>query len=108
MTLSIPEGATPSQTKTIRALHERVIAEHGEDFEYKLFEVYPFSSNRMLEVKIEIGKVEESGLDAILNRSLRVIFVGERGGCELANPADGKKKGKIKGLNECVTEPTFS
>ena len=108
MTLNIPEGATPSQVKTIEALHEKVIAHHGEGFEYKLFEVYPFTSNRTMEVKIEVGKVEESGLDAILNRSLRVIFVGERGGCELANPADGKKKGKIKKLDECVTTPTFS
>lgn len=108
MTLTIPESATPSQTKTLHALHERVIAEHGEGFEYKLFEVYPFSSNRMLEVKIEVGKVDESPLEAITGRSLRVIFVGERGGCELANPSDSEKRGKIKGLMECVTEPTFS
>ena len=100
--------ATPSQTKTILALHERVIAVHGEGFEYKRFEVHPFSSARILEVMIEIGKVEETGMDSVFNRTTRQIFVGERGGCELANPADPKKRGKIKGLTECVTEPTVS
>ena len=98
---------TPSQLKTIEALHEQVLANHGEGFEYKRFDVHPFSSNSMLEVMIEIGKLEESPMDAILNRSLRQIFVGERGGCELANPEDSEKRGKIKGLQECITAPTL-
>src|SRR5210317_2197528 len=87
---------TPSQLKTIEALKEQVIANHGEGFEYKRFEVHPFSSNNMLEVMIEVGKLEESAMDAIMNRSVRQIFVGERGGCELANPEDAEKRGKIK------------
>ena len=97
---------TPSQLKTIEQLKEQAITTHGEGFEYKRFEVHPFSSNGMLEVVIEVGKVNESGLDAIMNRSLRQIFVGERGGCELANHADPEKRGKIKGLNESITAPT--
>ena len=98
---------TPSQLKTIEALHKQVIANHGEDFEYKRFEVHPFSSNNMLEVMIEVGKANESLMDAIMNRSIRQIFVGERGGCELANPEDSEKRGKIKGLQECITAPTL-
>ena len=107
---TLPEGvtATPSQQKTVTALHERVLAEHGEGFEYKRFEVHAFSSGKMLEVFIEVGKVEEGPLDPILNRNVRQIFVGERGGCELANPENPEKRGKIKGLNECVTAPTVS
>jgi len=97
---------TPSQLKTIESLHEQVITNHGDEFEYKRFEVYPFASNSMLEVVIEVGKVNESGMDAITNRSIRQIFVGERGGCELVNPADPEKRGKIKGLNESATAPT--
>lgn len=108
MTYTIPETATPSQSKTVSDLHEQVIAHHGEGFEYKRFEVYPFSSSRMLEVFIEVGKVTEGIMDSIQNRSVRQIFVGERGGCELVNPADSKKRGKIKKLSECVTEPTLS
>ena len=48
---SLPEGVTvtPSQQKTVTALHERVLAEHGEGFEYKRFEVHPFSSGKMLD-----------------------------------------------------------
>jgi hypothetical protein len=98
---------TPSQLKTIEALHEQVIANHGEGFEYKRFEVHPFSSNNMLEVMIEIGKVEETLMEAITSRSIRQIFVGERGGCELSNPKDPEKRGKIKGLQECITAPTL-
>ncbi len=98
---------TPSQLKTIEALHEQVITNHGEGFEYKRFDVHPFSSNAMLEVMIEIGKIEESPIEAIMNRSIRQIFVGERGGCELANPEDSEKRGKIKGLQECITAPTL-
>lgn len=106
----LPEGveATPSQVKTITTLHERVVASYGEEFEYKRFEVHPFSSARILEVMIEVGKVDETPMDAIFNREVRQIFVGERGGCELGNPEDAQKRGKIKGLNECVTEPTVS
>ena len=106
----LDEGVTvtPSQRKTIETLHERVIAEHGEGFEYKRFEVHPFASNKAVEVFIEVGKVEETALDPIMNRSVRQIFVGERGGCELANPADSSKRGKIKKLDECVTAPTLS
>ena len=99
---------TPSQLKAIRSLHERVLAHHGEGFEYKRFEVHPFTSNRAIEVFIEVGKVEETGMDAIFNRDVRQVFIGERGGCELVNPADPEKKGKIKKLDECVTEPTLS
>jgi hypothetical protein len=109
MSETLYEGVpvTPSQLKTIEALHKKVIANHGEGFEYKRFEVHPFSSNAMLEVMIEIGKVEESLMDAITNRSIRQIFVGERGGCELSNPKDPEKRGKIKGLQECITAPTL-
>lgn len=99
-------SVTPSQLKTINELHEQVIANHGDDFEYKRFDVHPFSSASMLEVVIEVGKVEESGMDAITGRTIRQIFVGERGGCELANPADPEKRGKIKGLTESATAPT--
>jgi hypothetical protein len=98
---------TPSQLKTINALKKLVIAEHGDEYEYKRFEVFPFSSSKLLEVMIEVGKVEETAMDAITNRSLRQIFIGERGGCELANPEDAEKRGKIKGLTECVTARTF-
>jgi len=98
---------TPSQLKTIEALHEQVIANHGDGFEYKRFDVHPFTSNDMLELMIEVGKVEESALEAITSRSIRQIFVGERGGCELSNPEDPQKRGKIKGLNECATAPTL-
>lgn len=98
---------TPSQLKTIEALHEQVIANHGEGFEYKRFDVFQFHSNSLLEVMIEVGKLDESPLDAITNRSVRQIFVGERGGCELANPEDSEKRGKIKGLQECITAPTL-
>ena len=109
MTETLYEGVpvTPSQLKTIEALHEQVIVHCGEGFEYKRFEVHPFSSSNLLEIMIEIGKVEESAMDAITNRSIRQIFVGERGGCELANPQNVEKRGKIKGLTECVTTPTF-
>ena len=106
---TLPEGVTvtPSQRKTISALHERVIAAHGEGFEYKRFEVHPFTSSKLLEVFIEVGKTVEGPMDPIMNRSVRQIFVGERGGCELANPAESKNRGKIKGLTECVTAPTI-
>lgn len=99
-------SVTPSQLKTLEALKEQVIANHGEGFEYKRFDVHPFSSNNMLEVMIEIGKIEETAMDAVFSRSIRQIFVGERGGCELANPEDSEKRGKIKGLQECITAPT--
>ncbi len=98
---------TPSQLKTIKALHEQVLSNHGEGFEYKRFEVHPFSSNSMLEVMIEVGKVEETLMEAVTNRITRQIFIGERGGCELANPEDSEKRGKIKGLQECITAPTL-
>jgi hypothetical protein len=109
MTETFYEGVavTPSQLKTIEALREQVIANHGEGFEYKRFKVHPFSSSNLLEVMIEVGKVEETAMDAILNRTIRQIFVGERGGCELANPQDPEKRGKIKGLTECVTAITL-
>ena len=97
---------TPSQLKTIESLHETVIANHGDKFEYKRFEVFPFASNNMLELIIEVGKVEETAMDTITNRTIRQIFIGERGGCELANPADSEKRGKIKGLTESATAPT--
>lgn len=97
---------TPSQLKTIEALHEQVLASHGEGSEYKRFEVHPFSSNSMLEVMIEVGKIEETLMEAVTNRTIRQIFVGERGGCELANPEDSEKRGKIKGLQECISAPT--
>ena len=98
---------TPSQLKTIKALREQVQANIGEDFELKRFEIHPFSSNKMLEVYMEVGKVQETALDAITGRTIRQIFVGERGGCELANPEDPTKRGKIKGLTECVTAVTL-
>jgi hypothetical protein len=97
---------TPSQRKIVDTLYEQVLIQHGDGFEYKRFDVYPFHCNSMLEVIIEVGKIEESPMDAALNRNIRQIFVGERGGCELANPKDSTKRGKIKGLNECVTEAT--
>ena len=98
---------SPSQLKTIETLHEQVIANHGDGFEYKRFSVHPFTSISMLEIMIEVGNIDESPMDAILNRSLRQIFDGERGGCELGNPDDPEKRGKIKGLQECVTAPTL-
>lgn len=108
MSETLYEGVpvTPSQLKAIESLKEKVIEHHGEGFEYKRFEVHPFSSSGLLEVMIEIGKLDETPMDAILNRSVRQIFVGERGGCELANPEDSEKRGKIKGLQECITAPT--
>jgi hypothetical protein len=100
--------ASPSQIRAIDVLYERVIIEHGADgLEYKRFEVHHFSTSRMLEVFIEVGKTNETGMDAIMNRSIRQIFIGERGGCELTNPKDPKKHGKIKGLDECIIEPTL-
>lgn len=98
--------ATPSQLKTLEALREQIIAHHGEGYEYKRFEVHEFLLARMLEVVVEVGKTDESPKDMIYGRTLRQIFIGERGGCELANPADKEKSGKIKGLRECVTTVT--
>lgn len=98
---------TPSQLKTIEELHERVIANYTAGYEYKRFDVFLFHSNNLLEVMIEVGKVDETLMDAVTNRSIRQIFVGERGGCELANPEDPEKRGKIKGLQECITAPTL-
>lgn len=93
---------TPSQERAVENLREQVLAHYGDDFEYKRFEVYPFSSSKNIEVFIEVGRVEETPLEAITGREVRQIFIGERGGCELANPADPEKRGKIKGLRECV------
>ena len=109
MTETLYEGVpvTPSQLKTIEALREQVIAHHDEGYEYKRFKVHPFSSNKMLEVMIEVGKVEETPAEYIWDRTVRQIFIGERGGCELANPQDKEKRGKIKGLTECVTALTL-
>jgi hypothetical protein len=70
------------------------------------FEVYEFILARILEVVVEVGKIDESPKDMIYGRTHRQIFIGKRGGCELANPADKEKAGKIKGLRECVTSAT--
>jgi hypothetical protein len=94
---------TPSQLKTIESLHEQVLAHHGDGYEYKRFQVFPFSCSRNVEILIEVGKHNESPAEYIWDRTVRQIFVGERGGCELANPEDSEKRGKIKGLMECVT-----
>ena len=99
--------ASPSQLKTLEALREQVIAHHGEGYEYKRFEIYEFLIARILEVVIEVGKIDESPKDMIHGRILRQIFVGYRGGCELGNPQDKEKRGKIKGLTECVTALTL-
>jgi len=97
---------TPSQLKTIEALRQQVLDFHGEGFEFKRFEVYPFASAKILEVLIEVGKTNETPVEAITERTLRQIYVGERGGCELANPSDPEKRNKIKGLRECVSAET--
>lgn len=105
METCIFEGVTvtPSQKKILETLRKELLQKYGEGYEYKRFEIYPFTSNQSLEVLIEIGLIDETPLDAIINRTVRQIFVGERGGCELANPADQSKRGKIKGLKECVS-----
>lgn len=99
-------ATTPSQLKTLEALKEQILAHHGDGYEYKRFEVYEFLLARLLEVVVEVGKIDESPKDMLYGRTLRQIFVGERGGCELANPADKEKSGKIKGLRECVATAT--
>ena len=94
---------TPSQERAVENLREQVLAHHGEGFEYKRFEVHPFTGDsKIVEVFIEVGKTDESPLDALTSRIVRQVFIGERGGCELANPADPAKRGKIKGLRECI------
>jgi hypothetical protein len=100
-------SVTPSQLKTLAALKEQILVHHGEGYEYKRFEVFPFSSARIVEVLIEVGKTDESPAEYIWDRTVRQIFVGERGGCELINSADREKSGKIKGLRECVISPTI-
>ena len=97
---------TPSQLKTLEALREQILAHHGEEYEYKRFEVFPFSSAKIVEAVIEVGKIDETPAEYIWERTVRQIFVGERGGCELANPANKEKSGKIKGLRECVATAT--
>lgn len=93
---------TPSQLKALEELREQILSQHGEGYEYKRFEVYPFSSNRSVELLVEVGKENETPIETITDRTVRQIFIGERGGCELSNPADPEKRGKIKGLQECV------
>lgn len=95
-------SVTPSQLKTLEALKEQILVHRGEGYEYKRFEIHEFTSARMLEVVIEVGKIHETPAEYIWDRTVRQIFVGERGGCELANPADKEKSGKVKGLRECV------
>jgi hypothetical protein len=109
MTEVLYEGVrvTSSQLKTIKALREQIIAHHGEGYEYKRFQVFPFSCSKIIEILIEVGKHHETPAEYIWDRTVRQIFVGERGGCELANPQDNEKRGKIKGLAECVTAPTL-
>ena len=109
MTEVLYEGVsvTPSQLKTIEALREQVIVHHGEGYEYKRFQVFPFSCSKIIEVLIEVGKHNETPAEYIWDRTVRQIFIGERGGCELANPQDKEKRGKIKGLTECVTALTL-
>jgi len=93
---------TPSQKKALEQLRENILLHHGDGYEFKRFEVYPFSSNRSIEVLTEVGLIDETPIQAITNRTIRQIFIGERGGCELSNPADPEKRGKIRGLQECV------
>lgn len=97
---------TPSQLKTLEALKEQILVHHGDGYEYKRFEVFPFSSARIVEVLSEVGKIDETPAEYIWDRTVRQIFVGERGGCELINPEDPERRGKIKGLQECVATAT--
>ena len=86
---------TPSQLKTIQSLHEKILEHHGDGYEFKRFEVYPFSSSKAVEVFTEVGKVEETALEALTSRTVRQLFIGERGKCELAGR-------KVTGLMECI------
>lgn len=95
---------TPSQEKTIQELKIKALEHMGEGFEYKRFDVYPFVSNpKLLEVFIEFGKIDETIMESISGRVCRQIWVGERGGCELANPKNPKDTGKVKGIDGCCT-----
>ena len=95
---------TPSQEKTIGKLKIKALEHAEEGFEFKRFEVYSFKSNpKILELFIELGKKDETVTEAIYNRKCRQIWVGERGGCELANPKNPKDFGKIKGIEGCCT-----
>ena len=95
---------TPKQLNVVEALKERVIEVDGKDMTDPVMAIYVsrmHSKPGCLIVEMVVGQ----GIHASENSVLRTVFVGERGGVELMNPADVNLRGKIKDLEGVISTP---
>jgi hypothetical protein len=95
---------TPKQVNVVEALKERVIEVDGKDMTDPVMAIHisrMHSKPGCLIVEMVVGQ----GIHASDDSTLRLIFIGERGGVELMNPADVNLRGKIKDLEGVISTP---
>ena len=96
---------TPSQAKAVKRLRKDILEADGEGLEspaYQRFDLTPSQSGFLV---LEAVVASEGSFRASDPSTLRVVFIGERGGVELGNPKDPENRGKIKGFPQVVQAP---
>ena len=95
---------TPSQKKAVQAIRQEIIDRHGygDTKEFKKFEVKELDWGGKISVCTSYGLINDEGtMASIFCRDERYLFVGPRGGIELAN-CKRKSKAKVTGLFDSI------
>lgn len=95
---------TKSQHKRLAILHQKLLLHHGlgerhvHKYEYKQWEVREVYRGK-LSLVAEMGRIGDENNASIILREHRHIFIGPRGGLELAS---ARVKSKSRGLFNAV------